>query len=341
MAATIKDVAKETGLSIATISKYMNGGQVLPKNKNAIEKAFKKLKYFPNDSARALKTSRTYTIGVVCGIGWNPHSAELIGYLERIFTTKGYNISLVTYGEVGKEDSGKKIERQLQFLVDSGVDGLIMTPVGTEKYLWNFLSELKIPIVLLESNGVHFSADCVQVNCTGGSYDIVEYLIQMRHRKIAILAGPSYKLTASERVKGYCRAFEDYNLPVQKEYIIEGDYTAEEGYRGFMKLWNMKERPTAVFASNYHICIGMMEAVNELGIQIPDDISLVTFDDFLLSEMVQPHLTSIRQPLREMAEESSELLLRRIEGDYSDYPVMKRIKPKCIYRESVSKCKEN
>ena len=141
--------------------------------------------------------------------------------------------------------------------------------------------------------------------------------------------------TASERMKGYFRAMEDYGIPVRPEYIVQGNYTYQGGYRGIHELWKLTEKPTAVFVTNYDMSMGAMEAIYDLGIRIPKQLSVVVFDDFELSVMVNPKLTSVRQPLVELADAACELLLRRMNGDESDYPKRIRMKPFCVYRDSV------
>lgn len=337
MAVTIKDVAKETNLAISTISKYINGGKVREKNRKKIETAIEKLGFVPNDAARGLRTFRTYTVGLITGGGTNQHTATLISETEKQLRNRGYSMTSISLGPVGQEEDGDRIKQYVDYLVDRGVDGLIIAPLKKDiDYLKN--ARLRgIPVVLIEERRVLENKNIysVLVDCTGGAYEIVEHLVKMGHSKIGIIKGPSYKLTAVERCTGYKRVMEDYGIPLRKEYMIEGDYTYKAGYEGIIKLCSLQDRPTAVFTTNYDTCLGALEAIRKLGLKIPEDISLVTFDDYDLSVVIRPHLTAVRQPLAQMAEVASWMLYRRMNGEDTSCPTTIRLKPQCFYRDSV------
>lgn len=337
MAVTIKDVAKETNLAISTISKYINGGKVREKNRKKIETAIEKLGFVPNDAARGLRTFRTYTVGLITGGGTNQHTATLISETEKQLRNRGYSMTSISLGPVGQEEDGDRIKQYVDYLVDRGVDGLIIAPLKKDiDYLKN--ARLRgIPVVLIEERRVLENKNIysVLVDCTGGAYEIVEHLVKMGHSKIGIIKGPSYKLTAEERCTGYKRVMEDYGIPLRKEYMIDGDYTYQAGYEGILKLCSLEDRPTAVFTTNYDTCLGALEAIRKVGLKIPDDISLVTFDDYDLSVVIRPHLTAVRQPLAQMAEVASWMLYRRMNGEELSSPMMIRLKPQCFYRDSV------
>lgn len=349
MAVTIKDVAKETNLAISTISKYINGGKVREKNRKKIEIAIEKLGFVPNDAARGLRTFRTYTVGLITGGGTNQHTATLISETEKQLRNRGYSMTSISLGPVGQEEDGYRIKQYVDYLVDRGVDGLIIAPLKKDVDYLESARLRDIPVVLIEERRVLENKNIcsVLVDCTGGSYEIVEHLVKMGHSKIGIIKGPSYKLTAMERCTGYKRVMEDYGIPLRKEYMVEGDYTYKAGYEGILKLCSLKERPTAVFATNYDTCLGALEAIRKLGLKIPDDISLVTFDDYDLSVVIRPHLTAVRQPLAQMAEVASWMLYRRMNGEDTLCPTTIRLKPQCFYRDSVkdlydinNKCEE-
>lgn len=337
MAVTIKDVAKETNLAISTISKYINGGSVREKNRKKIQMAIDKLGFVPNDAARGLRTFRSYTVGLLTGVGTSQHIAALISETEKQLRNLGYSLTSISLGTMGQEEKEDKIKQYIDYLIDRGVDGLIISPPKKNTdYLEN--ARLRnIPVVLTEERGVveNENTYSVLVDCAGGAYEIVEHLVKMGHSKIGIIMGPSYKLNAEERCTGYKRVMEDYGIPLRKEYMIEGDYTYQAGYEGILKLCSLEDRPTAVFTTNYDACLGALEAIRKLGLKIPDDISLVTFDDYDLSVVIRPHLTAVRQPLAQMAEVASWLLYRRMNGEELFSPMTIRLKPKCFYRDSV------
>lgn len=330
MAVTIKDVAKETNLAISTISKYMNGGNVRKKNRELIENAIKKLGYTPNNTARGLRNSKTYIIGLIVERIHSPHEAKIISEIEKKLRMMGYSMMLANH-----EDDILNAKRYVQYMIEKGVDGIVAMPMTEGIEYLNEVSERKIPLVVLEENSTKIGNDCIQVNCTSGAYQIVEHLIETGHKKIAIIKGPESRRTARERYQGYLRVMNDYGYSVEKEYEIDGDYGYQGGYQGIVKLWEPQNKPTAVFITNYDMCVGAMSAVHDLHIQVPQELSIVAFDDFELSVMVQPKLTTVRQPLTEMADIACELLRRRINGDYSDYPRKIRLHPECVFRNSV------
>lgn len=331
MGATIKDVAKETNLAISTISKYMNGGQVRKKNRELIDAAIKKLNYSPNSSARGLRTSKTYRIGLMTGTANSPHTAAILSAIENKMRALGYSLMYVS-GETSKEQTKEYVD----YLVQNGVDGMIITAVGIDLNSLQDAEETKIPVVAIEECDNLGKSDCVCVDCAAGAYEIVEHLVELGHKKIAIINGPKERLTAEERRRGYLRVLEDYGIAVDSDYQIRGNYDSHSGYEAICKLWKLKDRPSAVFVASYDMCIGVMEAVNDLGIRVPEELSIVSFDDFELSVMVHPRLTTVRQPLNELAEVACNLLVRRMNGDYSDSPRLIRLKPECIYRNSVA-----
>lgn len=265
------------------------------KNQELIEAAVKKLNYFPNNTARWLRTSKTYRVGVIAGIVNSPHTSAILNEIEKKLRDHGYSVSFFSFDE-----NLDKTKEYVEYMISNGVDGMLITIPGNTEGQLIFPENLRIPVVTIEENSGVIQGDCVQTSCTQGAYEITEHLIKNGHSSIAVIEGRRNSLTASERMKGYFRAMEDYGIPVRPEYVVQGDYIYQGGYLG-----------------------------------IPEQLSVVVFDDFELSVMVNPKLTSVRQPLAELADAACELLLRRMNGDESDYPKRIRLKPSCIYRESV------
>lgn len=331
MSATIKDIAKETNLALSTISKYINGGNVRAENKKLIDDAIRKLNFVPSNTARGLRSAKTYRVGLISGSPDNPHNARLLSEIEAKMHASGYSLLFMN-----RDMYDKNIERIIQQMLRSGVDGIIVTSLGVLNGSASFSSTLNIPIVELEEGNQVGQFDYVQTSCTRGAYDLTEHLIQMGHTRIAAICGIKASTTAAERKRGFLRAMEDYGISVNPDYVISGGYDSKFGYASMQKLWKLSKRPTAVFFSNYNICLGAYEAIHDLGICIPDELSTIAFDDFELSMMLSPHLTAVRQPLKELAGVACDILLRRMNGDYSDFPRRIRLKPQCFYRESVA-----
>lgn len=332
MSVTIKDIAAETNLALSTISKYMNGGNVRPQNKAKIDEAIRRLNFTPCNTARGLRIAKTYRIGLISGPPDTPHSAFLLSQIEKRMCAYGYSLIFMN-GDLYNRKTDQFVPQMLR----SGVDGMIISALTLKHHIQSAIEAAKIPVVELEENCCFKQTDCVQTSCTVGSYEITEHLIKMGHKKIALINGPNDSSTASERKEGFLRAMKDYNLPVNPDYMITGEYSASFGSKAIYKLWELPEHPSAVFSTNYTLCLGIYEAIYKLGINVPEDLSIVSFDDFELSTLLFPQLTAVRQPLSELAEQSCNLLLRRMNGDYSDYPRRIRLTPECIYRGSV-KC---
>lgn len=333
MAVTISDVAKEAKVAASTISKYMNGGSVREKNKEAIEKAIHKLDYHPNTAARGLRSSRTYTIGLITDTLENQYFAKITGRIEKSLKERGYTVFFCCH-----RNSPEKARKAVETLVGKQVDGiLIISIVGAEDCI-RIAREAKIPIISLDREVQGETVDYVMSNSASGVYEAIEYLIRKGHERIGIITGRSSTnpglLVAEDRYRGYLRAMEDYNIQIEKELISDGDFSFESGYKCMVELWNKKERPTAIFVCNYNMCLGAITAIHNLKIKIPDELSFATFDDLEFSVMSRPGLTSVRQKIDEISKSAIELILKRIGGDYSDYP--KRLKIKTVLKERES-----
>ena len=332
MGVTIKDVAKDTKLAMSTISKYMNGGNVRLVNRAIIEEAIERLGYQPNQFARSLRTSKTYTIGILLPALSDPYSIKIVNIIEQKLMKQGYLSLLCCH-----RNKYENVVEAVSFLLDKDVDGIILDPAPTEKDYIKPIVDAKIPLVVIDSAINKYSLDYVMVNNTKGVYEAVEDMVLRGHEKIAICTGMKGLSSSDERLKGYIRVFEDYNLKITKDYIVNGDYSFEGGYNAISNLWRMDDRPTAVFICNYQMCLGAVKASHDLNINIPKELSLATFDDMDISVTTNPKLTSVRQPLDEIGKAASKLILKRLNGDNEDFPKFIRLNTTLVPRESVEK----
>lgn len=330
MAVTIKDVARDTKLAVSTISKYMNGGNVLPENRIIIEEAVRRLGYRPNQLARGLRNSRSYIIGLLIPSLIGAHSGKMVASLEAEMLRRNCFLTICCY-----QDSVELAKEYVDFLVEKGVDGIIVSPIQTKENYLKTATDAGVPVVILEDTYGIEKCDVVQVDCASASYELVESLIKKGHKRIAIIKGIEGMTTSRERLNGYLRVMEDYELPVNEEYLISGAYDYQSGYEGVQKLMALENKPTALFITNYHMSVGALVAVKHLDIRIPDELSIVVFDDMELSTITNCRMTAVRQPMEEIMEQACEFIERRISGDYRGYPEKKRIKAKIIYRNSV------
>lgn len=333
MAVTIIDVAKKAGVSISTVSKFLNGGKVRETNRIRIGDAIRELDYHPNKAAQGLKTDRTFQVGLMISSLSNAYISELteeyINYSRQI----GYHIIITTH-----HDDIKRAAQSVTFLLNQQVDGIIYLPILSSEAFMEDARSLHLPMVAIDRPDV-IPGDMVGSNSASGSYDAVEYLIRNGHRKIGIITGTNTHtlgmLLARDRLTGYLRVLQDYRIPVKESFIQDGSFTFKSGYQAMNKLWQQEDRPTAVYVSNYNMAVGAIAALNNMKVSIPEDLSFVMFDDFLFSTLASPPLTAVRQPLASIVKGSFDLLLKRISGNYDSFPEIQKYPTQLIIRESV------
>jgi len=325
--ATIKDVAQYTGLSIATISKYLNGGNVLEDNRKRIGEAIEILDYKVNHAARSLKTNKTMTVGILLPSLSTPFFSLICADIEPLLKNHGYSMIVCSY----HDDPAEEI-RKLQFLQALNIDGIIVVPSSITA---DELIALKTPVVLMDRSIP--GLDSVVTDNITAVHDAVEELIIHGHRRIGMIVGPLTVTTAFERKLGYERAFTDYNLPVDESLIRVGGYDIASGYQEMTELLNMDCPPTAVMASSHDITVGAIMAAYERKLKIPDDISFVGYDEEQITKVFNPPVTTVLQPLQEIAQNVTELLVRRMSGDYSGHPQLIRLKTTLLRHQSIGK----
>lgn len=335
MAATMKDIARETGLGLATISSYFNGGNVREKNRVKIEAAIEKLHYEVNEVARGLKTNETKTIGVVIPELNNTFCAEIITGMEDILRGKGYATIICDCR------SDKKLEQEaVEFLLRKRVDGIINMPVDEEgKHLAKFCRTGK-PVILIDRKIQELSCDSILVDNEKAGENAVEVFLRNGHKKIGIIRGPKRIFTAQERFRGYKNALDKAGIDLEDRLIYQGDYTISSGAKGLETL--VKENPdmTAVFVTNYEMTMGAVIGANEIAINIPGQVSLIGFDNQEFARACSPQLTIVTQPTDKIAQEVANRMLWRLENsseEQTDEPEMKKLETAILSGKSVKK----
>lgn len=307
MAATIRDIRDKTGLSLATISKYLNGGNVLPENRKAIAEAIEELHYEVNEVARGLATRKTKTIGVLIHSFENVFAGTIISNIENLLRQHGYGtIVCDCQGDQSLE------EEKLLFLLGKRVDGIITIPISGDSSYLKPAFDRNIPVVLIDRAFSDREMDCVLVDNVRAAKEAVQVLLNQGHTKIGIVCGDASEFTARERLKGYEQALAEQHMEINQSLIKKGKLTVEHGYLAMKELLQMENRPTAVFMSNYEITLGGIVAVNELGVPFPEEISLIGFDNFLLSQVVNPPLWMVSQPMEKIATTAAQLMLDKL-----------------------------
>ncbi|WP_335869527.1 LacI family DNA-binding transcriptional regulator [Bacillus sp. 2205SS5-2] len=308
---TIYDIAKKTGFSVTTVSKAINNySDVSEKTKKLILEAVEEMKYFPNSSARTLTTKKSWTIGVIfvesLGIGIkHPFFNEVIESFKQSVEVFDYDLLFAS------RNLPKHNKSYLDHFRYRGVDGVVVVCSNVEDKQVQELMKDAIPSVVIDLNS-QTSSVVFSDNVTGSQL-AVDYLYSLGHRKIAHIAGHEKTFAGQQRLKGYIESMKSLSLDVQEEYIVNGDYFSQEGgYRAMKKLLKLESRPTAIYASSDSIAIGAIEAIKDIGLDVPHDFSIIGFDDIALAQHVSPSLTTIKQQTDIIGQKAADLLLQQI-----------------------------
>lgn len=313
MAATIKDIAKHTGLGLATISSYLNGGNVREENKKKIQEAIAKLNFEVNEVARGLKTNQTKTIGVVIPELNNIFCTEIITGMEDILRNHGY-ATIVCDCRTNKDLEKEAVD----FLYRKRVDGIINMPVNSDGSHLNSFQKAKKPIVLIDRKINGIDCDCVLVDNLSAVKNAIQILIENGHTRIGMIGGPEDVFTAQERLLGYKLALMEAGIVSDDRLIAHGDYTINSGVRCLEDLVKNNADMTAVFIANYEMTMGAVIGINELGIKISEELSVIGFDNAEFARACKPKLTIVTQPMGEIAKNVANLILKRIEEKHND-----------------------
>ena len=305
MSGTIRDIKRLTGLSLATISKYLNGGNVLPQNRELIESAIKELDYEVNEVARWLATNKTKTIGVMVYDIQSLFNATLVGIIGKVLRKAGYGLLICD-----SANSLRQEQSNFEFLLSKKVDGILIVPIEHGEFI---PEDTDIPIVFMDKPPASGALSCVKIDNVKTGFDAVEYLISNGHRRIGVISSYS-EYTGRERHKGYLAAMEKHGLEVREEYIKIAPYAGiPGGHENMNELISLPEPPTAVFTTNYEITLGAIMAVNESHLKCPEEISLLGFDNLILPQIVKPKITTVVQPMNEIGETAVRLILNEID----------------------------
>lgn len=318
--ATIKDVAKMAGVSISTVSKYINGGNVRAENVQAICNAIEALDFRVNPYARSLKTHRSRSIGILLPDMTAPFFGSVIMALERALRERGYHSLISCYS------SNHGLERDnLRYLMSTGIDGLIYIPedLSAEEF-YELTAHRNVPVVQVDRMIQGVDSDTVLVDNSDVVYRAVTGLIQKGHRRVAVIAGPKSVFTAKERQIGYLRALSDNGVMYDDELFIGDKNEFATGYRGGKTLFSLEDRPTAVISTNYDITIGLVTAAREMGIRIPEQVDIVGFDCVEVCTMMDPPLPVIQQPEQLIGQTAANYLMERMDG-YNGQPRVTRL----------------
>jgi LacI family transcriptional regulator len=309
---TMRDVARLARVSVATVSAVVNEKKgVRPVLVKRVQDAMKALDYHPDHVARSLKVRRTTTIGVVIPDFASGFFMEVVRGVEDVARTAGYSVLLCN-----SNDDVSQEQRHLSVLFSRRVDGILLATtdpysVARRQYRPN------LPIVLFDRIPPGHQGPAVVVDNKSAAYEATKYLISLGHRQIAFIAGRLDLSTGMDRADGFRKAMEDAHLTVRADYLKHGDFKAASGYEAGLELLKLSDRPTAIFSSNSQMTVGLLKAMQELGSQCPEDVSVFGFDDlvpgtegFSFGALLKPELTVIAQPGYQIGHQAAEMLLK-------------------------------
>ncbi len=333
MVATIKTLAKETGLSLTTVSKYLNGGNVLSENKIAIEKAIKKYNYKLNYVAKTLKTGHTDTVGIVLPSFLDVYHTSLFHYVEVFLRKNGFSIQIF-----GSGDTLDAEKNAIQNLLARRVDAIFMLPVYGAKENANDIISRGVPLVIGDQFLEGVDADYVLFDNKKISSDAVRVLIEAGHKRIAVVGADRKYYTANQRYLGYLEAMAEANIEIIPEYqIFCSDFKTDESKDVVCQLLDLEEPPTAFFATNFYSTVGMISAFHERGLRMGEDISAVGYDSRFILDLVNPKLTIVEQPIEEAGRQISELICKKLRQENNDKKEQIIIPSKLIIGKSVGR----
>ncbi|WP_213881268.1 LacI family DNA-binding transcriptional regulator [Pseudomonas sp. dw_358] len=329
--ATIKDVAALAGISYTTVSHVVNKSRpVSDPVRLKVEAAIAQLDYVPSAVARSLKARSTATIGLLVPNSVNPYFAELARGIEDYCERKGYCVILCN-----SDDDSHKQRSYIRVLLEKRVDGLIVSSVGGENTLAQSLATTRTPLVILDRVLPGVEADLVCIDNAHGGYLATRHLLELGHRDIACITGPLHTSAGQQRLAGFQRALAEAGLAENPARVIEGDFSSSGGYEVAAGLL-ADTAPTAIFACNDLMGMGVLRAAAERNVRVPEQLSVIGFDDIQICRFVYPALTTVGQSIRLLGETAAERLLQRVRKTLVGPAEQRLIAPAIVRRESTA-----
>jgi LacI family transcriptional regulator len=329
---TIVEVAKRARVSIATVSNVIRGTQrVSPVLEERVREAIRELDYYPNEIARSLKVKQTRMLGMIIPDITNPFFPDIIRGAEDAAFDRGY--FLVT---ANTDEQISRERRMISALRSYRVGGILLASApGKDSSHIQSTMDAGMAVVCLDRVASGVKTDAVLLDNVRGAREGVRHLIDVGYSKIAVITGELSLQTGIERLQGYKDALREAGIEIDEKLIFTGDFRTESGYRLGKELLSRRVRPSAIFVCNGMMTVGVLKAFGEMGIRCPEDIGLATFDDIAVDSSFHPHLTAVVQPGAEMGSRAATMLIDRIEGKLTDKPVVVRVAPGLVIREST------
>ena len=306
----IRDVAKRARVSTATVSRTLNRQpSVQAQLAKRVWKAVEELGYYPNRSARALVSGRSRVFGLVVSEITNPFFPEIVQTFENLAVDHGYEILLTS-----TIHDPKRMELAVRRMIEGRVDGIAILTFRAEEELLHHLRFRDTPLVFVDVGPKAPRVSNIRVDYLEGIRQAVQHLAALRHTQIGFVSGPLALLSAVARKNAFRVAMREVSLPVRDEFVVEGNHRLEGGKQALQKLLKLGERPTALMCSNDMTAIGVMRHAFELGISVPEDMSVIGFDDIRMAEFLTPSLTTVQMSQTELARLAFEALLKEVKG---------------------------
>ena len=307
---TLYDVAEKSGVSPKTVSRVINNeSTVSTRTRELVESAIRASGYRPNTSARSLRTSKSYLLGLLYDILGPEYVLNLQVGIQSVCDKSGYNILI----RPCSFESPTLVEDIATLFGQSRIDGLILSPpLSDHTGLLNYLDEENKHYVRIAPFDTQSTSPIVTANDREASAEVTDYLVSLGHRSIGIITGHPDHSASMERLHGYKDCLENAGITLRQEFIQQGYFTFESGEHAAQQLLQQEHAPTAIFACNDYMAAGAMKAAQKLGLHVPEDLSIAGFDDTRLSRQLWPTLTTMRQPVQLIASRSAELLINNI-----------------------------
>jgi len=305
---TIKDVAAEVGVSTATISRVLAGKKTAASQavRNRVLRVVREMGYEPNRSARNLRVGHRKVFGIVIPDLQNPFFTGIVRGVEETLRAAGYGLLIAN-----SDDSADREDSEIRVLRADGAAGLLLIPCRAEAEQYRNFDWTSLPVVAIDRLPGGWLVDSVKTANADGARLAAEHLIQLGHVEIAMLNGPTHYDVAQERLAGFRSAVAEKGLAIPQQWVVHGDFRQQGGYEATMALLRGPHRPRALFVANYLMTLGALMAIYELGLRIPHDVAIVSFDDMPWATALNPPLTAVAQPTHELGRTAAELLLAR------------------------------
>jgi LacI family transcriptional regulator len=341
--ATIQDVANKANVSITTVSHVINGTRYVSDGlKERVYSAMDELHFRPNGLARSLRMGKTKTIGLIIPDNSNSFFAEMSRHIEDFGFQRGYSVILCN-----TDENPEKELAYIDVLMNKQVDGIIFIATGNSTENVERLKNLRIPIVFADREYPSSAADVVMVDNQYGGRLAAQYLLELGHTRFACIGGDQDLLASQLRLQGFMDVIQDKGLSVGPEWVFSGDFHFQAGLQcmdDLLAQWGttpVDERPTAVFICNDMMALGAIRSIRKHGLSIPRDLSIIGFDNIRLAEWLSPSLTTVAQPIADLAQSAVDALLGRIEGQQEEVRPGNqkefrniRLKPALVIRDS-------